>query len=422
MSKILIWRTPQKGGSLDIISRPDYRCLYETAMRLEKGQGNWGNKLWYQGILSLIESPENEITFRTNETPEEINDRFDLIIYPMANFFGREFCRDTAWFVKAFSAIHIPMYIIACGVQEDDFDHLEDLIKDIGDQAQRFIEAVYRTGGEFALRGYFTKEFFSRLGFPSAVVTGCPSLFQLGPDLAIYKPRSENKMKPIINGRICSFQRIFESMPESVYFSQDLFIDCLYDPNYFSASSIMRDIRFYHNQGIFVADLLSQGRIKLIADMNDWYHYIRENEFMYSFGTKIHGSIMPILAGIPATVLAIDSRTREMAEFFDIPCQLFKKEHRYTQDDLMDAYESADYTLFNERFKTRFNQFESFLQEHRIVSKVNLTNRFFRDKGNRDFELFQPNRAHFQSYAKRLKRERPILVLGDVIYRARNRM
>ncbi|MBR4634825.1 MAG: polysaccharide pyruvyl transferase family protein [Clostridia bacterium] len=415
MRRILIWRKPLKGSDIDIFNRTEYDSIYSLAFSVSKWKNvNWGNKLWFQGICSAVDVPENSITYGTNETADQINDNYDLIIYPMANFFSEEFCSDTSALVKAFSGIRIPVYVIACGAQAKDYDHLEELVKRIGDPASAFIESIYRTGGEFALRGFFTKEFFNRLGFTGAVVTGCPSLFQMGPELSVNKNNDEKNIKPIINGRIESVEEILESMPESTYFSQDVFFDCLYDPDYFKRKGFKNDVRFFRTHGIAQADLLANDRIKMIIDMNEWFNYIRSHSFNYSFGTKVHGSIMPILAGIPATMIATDSRTREIAEFFGIPMQLAKLGHRYSKEDLLEAYEEADYSEFNSRFKGLYERFETFLREHDIVDSINTSNRFFYDTDRFPSESFKPNKEEFAKYAKKLRIERPILAAASL--------
>lgn len=64
---------------------------------------------------------------------------------------------------RSFLRFKIPVYVIACGVQAGSYDELESLCDSIREPATRFISTIYRTGGEFALRGYFTKEFLTDL-------------------------------------------------------------------------------------------------------------------------------------------------------------------------------------------------------------------------------------------------------------------
>lgn len=415
MGRILIWRKPIQGSDIDIFHKTDYCRLYERTKELYGYTTgiNFGNRVWFQGICSAIDRPGNQITYGTEESIDEINANYDLIIYPMANFFSERFCRDTTNIAKLFSELTIPVYIIACGAQAESYDRLDDLIKKIGDQARRFIDSIYHTGGEFALRGYFTKEFFAQLGYRSPVVTGCPSLFQIGPDLRVEKKERVCR-RPIINGRIKRFEGILQAIPESVFVDQDTFLGCLYNPNYLGSGSgsLKNDIKFCSRYSIAQAKLLAEGRIHLVPDVPEWLYFLKQGDFDYSFGTKIHGSITPILAGIPATVISIDSRTREMAEFFDIPHLSLQRNHRYTVDDLLSSYEQADYSKFNSRFAERYHAYESFLREKGIVDEINAENHFLQGAFGLPHMEYQPNRQKFQQYANKLKREKVLLDIG----------
>ena len=419
MSRILIWRKPVPGSDLDIFNRFDNDNLYHMAIENKNMNTlNWGNKVWYQGICSVIDTPDNELTYGTDESPEEINHSYDLIIYPMANFFSERFCNNVEGIVSVFSRITIPVYIIACGAQAKSYDDLDRLIHIIGDEAKKFIETIYHTGGEFALRGYFTKEFFDLLGYHSAIVTGCPSLFQLGPDLKVYKENSEAVI-PLINGQINNFESILRSIPDSYYLAQDTFFDCLFNPRYFEYPSIKKDIRFIRYHSTYQAKLLGENRIKMFPNVNQWYHFIKYSGCNYSFGTKIHGNIMSILAGIPSTVLYVDSRTQEMSEFFEVPSMPMILNHKYSIADLLEAYEKADYSLFNEHFSEKYYAFEQFLKQHRIVKSLNRGNRFLFIE-EQAVDNFAYNTADFLKYAEKLNKEKILLSVGRLFMKARD--
>lgn len=422
MGRILIWREIILGSDIDIFNETDYMKLDSRLKELYGGVcPNWGNKLWFQGLYSTIDTPENQIFIRTNETVEEINEKYDLIIYPMANFFGVEYATDTSAHVKAFQGVKIPIYIVACGAQAENYGDIEGLIQKIGDSSSRFIEAVYQTGGGFALRGNFTKEFFGRLGFNDAVVTGCPSMYQMGSEFRVDETKiPKEQINPIITGKLNLFENIMKKIPDSVYLSQELYADCLYRPNFLVKQSLKSDILWMHYYSVYQADLLGQGRIKMIVDTKDWYHYIKNHNFNFAFGTKIHGSIMPILAGVPAALVAIDSRTMEMAEFFDIPYFNLNGKKTYTLDEFYDIYDRMDYSRFNQTYLEKYNNYEKFLIERKIVKKINPNNKFFAKEGHEKFDEYQPNRRDFVKYAKKIKRKKGLLLLGEQAIRLKN--
>ena len=177
MKRILVHIPLFPHGEYDIFGPSDPAERLRVVNEVYGSGPNWGNRLWFQGIISEISTPDNSLTYFTPEmTKDYINSEFDMILAPMANVFSihyRDLLRSLA---ERFRGIRIPVYVIACGIQAGNFDALNALCTGLKEDASAFMSSVYDTGGEFALRGYFTKEFFDRLGFSSAVVTGCPSI------------------------------------------------------------------------------------------------------------------------------------------------------------------------------------------------------------------------------------------------------
>ncbi|MGN1051318.1 MAG: hypothetical protein ACI4QE_03350, partial [Acutalibacteraceae bacterium] len=161
MAKILIYLAEfDAGQQYDIwnkCSKEDYYSNYLKSYP-NKNLINYGNKLWFQSLVSVIDTPENQIDFNNRDLSyDEINSNYDMVINPQANMFAPYFSEGIKRNSERFSHFKIPVYIIACGVQADSYDHIDELIRSIGEESKDFISAVYNTGGEFALRGDFTK-------------------------------------------------------------------------------------------------------------------------------------------------------------------------------------------------------------------------------------------------------------------------
>lgn len=425
MSRVLIWNRVRPGSELDIFHSTDYTNLYNHVMTKWNGTcQNWGNRLWFQGIYSALDTGENTYDFLPDCVDcEKINNEYDFIILSMANVFNPEYVAGMRKYAEIFSNIRIPVYVIACGVQADSYDSLNEVISSIGEDSTRFIRAIYNTGGEFALRGYFTKEFFNRLGFHSAVVTGCPSIYQFGPAFTMEASKVDvSCLNPVFNGRGKAFANLMEAYPSSVFMDQDEFFDPLFNPEYLSNPDLKFKLNFISQYGVESAKLLAEGRIRMFADMNDWWNYLQNQPFNYSFGSRIHGTIMAILSGIPATIVAHDSRTREMAEFFDIP-MLSASPADITKGLFLDAYEKMDYSSFNTNFAQRFNVYEQFLVTHGIVSHANTENKFFTRGGGRSFGSdAAANTACFDSFYLALSKQRTALLAANFLRKAIRRV
>ena len=400
MRQVLIWKKALPGGEYDIFNSTNYGTLYDHVQTVWAGNTqNWGNKLWFQGIYSAIDTGENEYSFISETVdPDVINNSFDFIILPMANIFFVDFLDSMLLLTAILEKIQIPVFVVACGVQADSYDALDNVIASIGKDSARFIRAVYNTGGEFALRGYFTKEFFDRLGFHSAVVTGCPSMYQLGPDFQIDNlKRNICDLHPVFNGQVKSVAKLMHKYPQSVFIDQDQYFYPLFQPNYLDKTNIKKQLNFSDTYSIDAAKFLSDSRILQFADMNDWWNYLRQEMFNYAFGSRIHGTIMSLLSGIPATIVAMDSRTREMAEFFDIPRITADRKKVFSLEEFHESFLRMDYTAFNSNFCARFKAYEKFLVEHGIVSHVNTNNKFFSPQKDISFDF--PNKVRKEEFS-----------------------
>lgn len=357
--RILILRHIEKNSMDDIVHKTDY-AQYEWIKAT-----NTGNKLWLMGLISTISTPENQIDFlESHMDADYINANYDICIKPEANIFSPRFRDGMERHVERYRNVKIPIYVIACGAAAKDYDELDALCQAIREPASNFIRSVYKTGGEFCLRGYFTKEMFDRLGFHDAVVTGCPSLYQTGRNLKISdKRRSEDCFKAALNGNLGLVEKTMKRNPSSVFIDQGLFYPILYSPDV--SMDAKTAVKTY---GIYGIRLLQEDRIKLWIDLQDWADYLLSKRFSFSCGSRIHGNIMPILCGIPAAICPPDARVREMAEFYEIP---IITETDLKKRSLYEIYCDTSYTSFNRNFPAKFDAYEAFLKERGIVQSVN---------------------------------------------------
>lgn len=415
--RILIFYPENKLGMSDF--RPtDYANLAERARKELDGKiPNFGNKVWLQGIISEISTPENTYEYGYEELDSEyINANFDCVLLPLANCFHKSwipYLEKRASYVKQ---LKIPVYVIACGIQAESYDVLDSLIEDVRGPATEFIKAVYNTGGEFALRGYFTKEFFDRLGFKDAVVTGCPSIFQMGRDLKISNTKVDEKnFKAAINGTF-KLPVKDKDIAKADFICQDVYGKVLYDPDYFQKNKFdLRRILKYVKRGDYdFIRAVAENKIKLFADTQQWLNYYVHNDINFAFGRRIHGSIMPILAGVPALCYTLDARTREMVEFFDIPGLLPCKNE--TKKSMYEWYCETDYTKFNNGFAEKYDNFEKFLINCGLVKNINQNNTFMQ-KDNADFILpYIVNQKHIDELKKDVDKYSVLINLLNMLY------
>ena len=367
-----------------IFDNTDYSKLYEQLVEERGGNcPNWGNKVWFEGIISEITTPYIEYEFKTpSTTPQEINEKYDGVLMPCANIFSVEFMDEMVRLTKVFKQLKVPVYVISCGLQLDKMENMDNLVSKIQAVSTEFIDTVYNTGGEFCLRGYITKEFFDRLGFPQAVVAGCPSLYQMGRNLSIQKSAvKKDEFKAVVNSQNYHlntnfYKSIFKNYKGSVYIDQDHYYRYLYQPNYFDGSSFSTKeiIMRIKDKGLQGLELVSDNKLFLFADVPNWIKYLQDSNYNFSFGARIHGNITSIISGIPAMVHICDCRTREIAEYYNIP--IITDEELKKEKDIYNIYEKLDYSTFNSKFSELFDKYEAFLRKCDLIENINQNNIF----------------------------------------------
>ena len=415
--KVLIYYSPNKLGMSDF-RKTDYSTLAERARKERNGIiPNFGNKVWMQGIISEIDVDETTCEFGYRGlSADYINNNYDCIVLPMANIFNTDYIELIEKQACEISNLKIPVYVIACGIQADSYDDLDSLVSSLKTPATKFIKSVYNTGGEFALRGYFTAEFFERLGFKDAVVTGCPSIYQMGRNLKISNEKvAEKEFKSSINGTFkLPVKR--KDIKASDFICQEKYGKMLYDPEYFVSNpfTVRRILKLVKRGDYDFVEALANNKIKLFADTQQWMSYFLYENINFSFGSRIHGSIMPILSGVPSLCYTMDARTREMTEFFDIPS--VKPSSVLSKKPMYEWYCETDYSKFNANFSKRFDEFEKFLQKCGLVKKINQNNSFMQ-KTAEGFEYPESvNSEHIKALNKTISNCKPLLNLLDLYY------
>jgi hypothetical protein len=108
--------------------------------------------------------------------------------------------------------------------------------------------------------------------------------------------------------------------------------------------------------------LVSTGRVRAFTHPWPWIRFLAGMDFV--FGSRIHGNLAGLIAGTPSFVLAHDSRTLELARYFEIP-------HLRLPDvdpdvDARRLYAAADYGPLNAGHATRWAAFAGYLARHGI--------------------------------------------------------
>lgn len=326
--------------------------------------GNLGNKLFLTSMDVYCHMKGVEYEYLTSDmTADYINNSFDLILWPLANCFAasKEIMGYLQDYILRLNQYKVPVLALGAGAQASSYDDIDTLVEAIKPTATEFIEAIHRTGGVFGLRGYFTKEIFERLGFKDDYVTGCPSMYQMGRNLNITKKKFKKEFNIALNGNKNSMKLyrkngFSEKYPNLYFVDQGEYIIPLYDKQKVigGVKHIRSMMEKYSRLGV---EMLANNKIICIYDLPRLAQYLKDIKTDLSFGQRIHGNILSTLLGIPAIVYIHDSRTKELAEYFDLP--IYTQKNGYV--DIEQAYENANWDRFNISFGGKYDKFEELL-------------------------------------------------------------
>lgn len=336
---------------------------------------NIGNLLFGQSVFRALSVEGTEIVTNSYNSERDgiddkyiqrINDEFDSFVVPLANFFRPSARHNMGNFTRVIEGLNIPVTVVGVGSQHplnDEGEH--DPLLD--EAAKRFMSAVLDRSASVGVRGEETAAYLKRIGFGDEHIDiiGCPSIFMHGPNpevrplgarlaeagsLAMSGSPETAVMAPMIMNHAKRFGR-FRYIPQN---SWDLDTIAWGEPR---------------SQPDGVSPLVNpdnplhlNDQIRFPLDPNTWVDYLRDFDFV--LGSRVHGSIAGILAGAPTLLLAHDSRTRELANYHQIPYLPIDQVTENTRAE--DLYQYADYTKFHSRLGETFDKFTSFLEKNNL--------------------------------------------------------
>jgi hypothetical protein len=340
----------------------------ETVLLRNAIASNAGNLVFSVASQRLLETATTRVVvdrFAAGpDDADEINDRYDAYVLPMANAFRVSFEPTLLRATALIRRLRIPVVVLGVGHQAT-VDNDTTRLAPIRDAVRGFVGAVLERGPSIGVRGELTADYLSGLGFRDVEVIGCPSLFWHGDRLAIRDrapalapdARIALTVSPYVRRMAPLAARQMARYPNLVYVPQD--IDTLEvllwgEPVGDVATDDPRPIHPDHR-------LFREDRVRMFLDPVPWIDFLATQDF--AFGSRIHGTIAALIAGTPAMVLAHDSRTLELARYFDIP-------HRRLRDvdvrkiDASELYADADTGALVAGHAERFARFIGYLDRH----------------------------------------------------------
>lgn len=327
---------------------------------------NIGDMIVFDSTLKLIDYnsvvPMNII----NPTEKEVDEyrNYDFAIVRASNFVhnGMDFHNAADLIEK----LNIPVYCTGVGGQS-----AKGEVYKLNEKNLRFWKIVAERSKVIGVRGTFSAEVFYHNGIKNVEVCGCPTIFRTrNRDLQIRKPESIanlavslrrevdhtysddvagylNMQRNLLLSADRDYNITFTSHgeeEEKAFFFKDEprmikaerhFIDTGWWPE--ESRARMRDI--YTNRHFF------------FLKVADYDQFIRQKDF--AIGLRVHGVLPALANGVPAALIAYDSRSQELGNSHAVPMISLKDAARMSTQEMID---SVSYDEFNKVYPIRYDK------------------------------------------------------------------
>ncbi|MBR7795788.1 polysaccharide pyruvyl transferase family protein [Agaribacter marinus] len=330
--------------------------------------GNVGNLVYQYSVIRTLMTEGTSITpdyynYDPNRA-DEINEKFDCYIIPLADAFRKDFIPTLKKYTRLIKKLTIPVVVIGVGLRapfEPKLDEGFPFDEDVKD----FVKAVLEKSNMIGVRGEITSKYLSRLGFREGIdhtVIGCPSMYTFGRELKIRDTNITKESMVCVNSSRLSPNHVLDFISRSM---KDF-------PNHYFIPQWMKEMKLVYNGAPPIAKQSSNypvkmsdpvymnNRVRFFLNVPTWLDFISRADL--SFGARLHGNITATIAGTPSLLIPKDARMRELAEYHNLT-------HVWANDitkdtRLSDLIEKSDFHLPEKKQGVNFDHFINFLNKN----------------------------------------------------------
>ncbi len=319
----------------------------DAATLFARTGGNTGNLAFLNAVRSHLGGDVTALPLGASR--RDIRAAGDVLVVPLANQLGAH--TDLGDWANWFTDYGLPVIGIGLGAQAL---KQGEAIK-LSDGTARWLATLARlspgNGPTLGLRGAFTADQIARAGFPDiATVTGCPSNFTSvdNPADVLAEGYKRRPQRIAVNAGI-------PFLPALARVERMLVPLATGERDYIVQHGLEM-IRIAYGE----FDLISPGELELthqyimpdqdldtfkswcrthavaLNSVQGWMDHVRQFDFVV--GTRFHGAMLAIQAGVPAGCITIDSRTEEMCQTMGIPYCNYRKIDGLTRDTVLDFF------------------------------------------------------------------------------------
>ncbi|MDC0603224.1 polysaccharide pyruvyl transferase family protein [Aliiglaciecola sp.] len=348
-----------------------------------KAGANTGNFIFVSALRTILNRPESIYQHQADVVFDK--DKYDFVAISAANWINPDVELDR---ITAFiESTDLPCLVVGLGAQISLDNELPTLKK----STERFLKVISERSKTISVRGENTQQALAKYGVSNTTVTGCPSLllyqqrktqqevisktekplklvFQgtrhdINPkvfkadkvsqiNMQVYRYAYSNKQHLLLQSELPDLYHVMKrfSNPEIIE-SGKPFLEKVYEDNIGSISQYLRQYGLVY------------------WDLDTWLNELRSYDFL--IGTRIHGCVSALLAGIPTVLLAHDMRTKELAEKLSIKYVDVREIPDFNTEFVEKiVHEPYDWEKFNNTMTHYRSAFKAFFDENNVATTL----------------------------------------------------
>lgn len=345
-----------------------------TVLRaIEETGGNTGNLLIGHAIKRHLRA-ECIVNRGTLLGWDYVASNFDRVVVGASNFLYGGF--DFGRWADFLEAIKLPCTVFGLGAQAPEYGCRVE----VSAGTRRLLKVVAERSTTLGVRGHWTASILSDLGITNLRVIGCPAIYwNCKPSL---KPKPTTQRRPLavaVNGAANGVQHASDAVAAKEIEVQlaRLSFQCGY-PYFLQnetdlaaiAAGLPEALDSYRlellMQNYGLSDIGSQKFIEFVKSNTRIHFKVSEwraalERFDFVVGTRFHGSLIAVLAGVPCFVYTHDARTRELCELLRLPHAPVTEQRSVDIDAL---YCSLDLRPLEQTYRQLYENYIQFLEEN----------------------------------------------------------
>ena len=335
---------------------------------------NSGNLVYAHAISSHL--GEDLEILDIGAPPQQMNRAGRIGVVQGANQLGAHFAGDQ-W-ADRFEQLTVKLVILGLGAQSDIERTAPDIPESALNWVRRIAERAPGNGPNLGVRGRFTLEMLHRHGLGEhADIIGCPSLF-INPAPNLGRTIAANLREPrriaVVAGHEewrhlakveASLGRLVSQTGGSYIGQHGLKMMKLTRGEARDlAEEDLEALGNYVCPDMSLAEFIRWSRVhgKIFFDVSEWMDHYKAFDFV--IGTRIHGTMLALQAGVPALCIAHDSRTLELCETMHMPhLTIDSMRNGVTLDELVSLFD-FDPGQFDENRLNLCSNYVAFLKRN----------------------------------------------------------